>query len=166
MPDWVTHIVVAWTLCRVLSFKFKEFNSANTLIVITGALIPDISKVVLGLSLLGIDASDYFATIHLPTGSIIVAGIFSLLFPEKKKAFLFLGLGILTHYILDSLLEHVSGGIYLLFPFSWWQWQLELTTSSDYWITLLAVSIAVLVYLIGREVDKNDDNKNNNTKNI
>jgi hypothetical protein len=166
MPDWVTHIVVAWTLCRVLSFKFKEFNSANTLIVITGALIPDISKVVLGLRLFGIDASDYFATIHLPTGSIIVAGIVSLLFPEKKKAFLFLGLGLLTHYTLDILLEHVSGGILLLFPFSWWQWQLEFTNSSDYWITLLAVSIAVLVYLIGREVDKNDDNKSINDKNI
>jgi hypothetical protein len=162
MPDWVTHIAVAWTLCRVLSFKFKEFNAANTLIVITGALIPDISKVVIGLRLLGIDASDYFATIHLPTGSILIAGIISLLFPEKKKAFLFLGLGILTHYILDSLLEHVSGGIYLLFPFSWWQWQLEITNSSDYWITLLAVSIAGLVYLIGREVDKNSDNKNAN----
>ena len=162
MPDWVTHIAVAWTLCRVLSFKFKEFNAANTLIVITGALIPDISKVVIGLRLLGIDASDYFATIHLPTGSILVAGIISILFPEKKKAFLFLGLGILTHYILDSLLEHVSGGIYLLFPLSWWQWQLEITNSSDYWITLLAVSIAGLVYLIGREVDKNSDNKNAN----
>ncbi len=162
MPDWVTHIAVAWTLCRVLNFKFKEFNAANTLIVITGALIPDISKVVLGLRLLGIDASDYFATIHLPTGSLLVAGIVSLLFPEKKKAFLFLGLGILTHYILDSILEHVSGGIYLLFPFNWWQWQLEITNSSDYWITLLAVSIAGLVYLIGREVDKNGDNKNTN----
>jgi hypothetical protein len=130
--------------------------------VITGALIPDISKVVLGLRFFGIDASDYFATIHIPTGSIIVAGIFSLLFPEKKKAFLFLGLGISTHYILDSLLEHVSGGIYLLFPFSWWQWQLEFTNSSDYWITLLAVSIAALVYLIGREIDKNEDNENKN----
>jgi hypothetical protein len=163
MPDWVTHIAVAWTLCRILSFKFKEFNSANTIIVITGALIPDISKIVLGLRLFGIDASDYFATIHIPTGSFIVAGIFSLLFPEKKKAFLFLGLGILSHYILDSLLEHVSGGIYLLFPFNWWQWQLEFTNSSDYWITLLAVSIAALVYLIGREIDKNVDNKNGDT---
>lgn len=161
MPDWVTHVAVAWTLCRVLSFKYKEFNSANTLIVITGALIPDISKVALGLRLLGID-SDYFATIHVPTGSLIVAGIFSLLFPEKKKAFLFLGLGILTHYILDGLLEHVSGGMYLLFPFSWWSWQLELTTSADYWVTLIAVSIAVIVYLIGRVVDKNRVNININ----
>jgi hypothetical protein len=159
MPDWVTHIAVAWTLCRVLSFKFKEFNSANTLIVITGALIPDISKVALGLRLFGID-SDYFATIHVPAGSFIVAGIFSLLFPEKKKAFLFLGLGILTHYILDGLLEHVSGGMILLFPFSWWSWQLELTTSADYWVTLIAVSIAVIVYLIGRVVDRNRVNNN------
>jgi hypothetical protein len=154
LPDWITHIVVAWTLCRVLSFKFKEFNASNTMIVITGALIPDIVKVVIVLQLLGLDVKEYFEPIHMPVGSVIVAGMISLFFPAKKKAFLFLGLGVLTHYLLDLLLEHVSGGIYLLFPFSWWQWQLELTTSSDYLITLLALAIAGLIYLIGKEIDK------------
>ena len=155
MPDWITHIVVAWTICRILRFKFKEFNNANTMIVIAGSLIPDIAKLVLGLKLIGIDASGYLAPIHLPSGSLIVAGIISLLFPNKKKTFLFLGLGILTHYCLDLILEHVSGGIYLFYPFSWWQWQLEVTNSSDYMITLLALCIAGLVYLIGKEVDNN-----------
>jgi hypothetical protein len=154
MPDWVTHILVAWTLCRILRFKFDEFNSANTMLVITGGLIPDLAKIVLGLKFIGIDAYDYLATLHIPSGSFIVAGIISLLFPEKKKAFLFLGLGVLTHYCLDIILEHVSGGIYLLYPFSWWQWQLEITNSSDYLITLLALCIASIVYLIGREVDR------------
>ncbi len=125
------------------------------MIVIAGALIPDIFKVVIGLQFLGIDVKDYFEPIHMPTGSVIVAGMISLFFPAKKKTFLFLGLGVLTHYVLDLLLEHVSGGIYLLFPFSWGQWQLELTTSSDYLITLLALAIAGLVYLIGREIDRN-----------
>ena len=154
MPDWITHIVVAWTLCRILSFKFKEFNSSNTMIVIAGALIPDLAKVVLGLKLIGIDASGYFAPVHLPTGSFIIAGIISQFFPEKKKTFLFLGLGVLTHYSLDLILEHVSGGIYLFYPFSWWQWQLEITNSSDYMVTALALCIAGLVYLIGREIDR------------
>ena len=154
MPDWVTHIVVAWTLCRILSFKFKEFNAANTLIVITGALIPDIFKIVIILQFIGIDATDYFEILHIPTGSVIVAGMLSLFFPERKKAFLFLGLGVLTHYVLDSSLEHVSGGMYLLFPLNWLQWQLELTTSSDYMITLIALLIAGMVYIIGREVDR------------
>jgi LexA-binding, inner membrane-associated putative hydrolase len=154
MPDWITHIVVAWTLCRILSFKFKEFNSSNTMIVIAGALIPDLAKIVLGLKLIGIDAFEYLAPIHLPTGSFIIAGIISLFFPEKKKTFLFLGLGVLTHYSLDLILEHVSGGIYLFYPFSWWQWQLEYTNSSDYMVTALALCIAGLVYLIGREIDR------------
>ena len=154
MPDWITHIVVAWTLCRILRFKFKEFNSANTMIVITGALIPDIVKIVIVLKSVGIDIYEYLAPLHLPSGSFLLAGIISLLFPEKKKAFLFLGLGVITHYSLDIILEHVSGGIYLFYPFSWWQWQLEITNSSDYWVTLLALSIAGLVYLIGKEVDK------------
>jgi hypothetical protein len=154
MPDWITHIAVAWTICRILRFKFDEFNSANTMLVITGALIPDLVKVVLGLKLIGVDAYDYLAAVHLPSGSIVLAGIISLVFPEKKKTFLFLGLGVLTHYSLDLILEHVSGGIYLFFPFNWWQWQLEFTNSSDYMITFLALCIAGLVYLIGKEVDK------------
>jgi hypothetical protein len=82
-----------------------------------------------------------------------VAGIISFL-PEKKKVFLFLELGVLTHYSLDLILEHVSGGIYLLYPCTWWQWQLEVTNSSDYLITLLALCIAGRAYLIGKEIDR------------
>jgi len=123
------------------------------MIVITGVLIPDFAKIVLGSKFSGIDAYDYLSTLHIPSGSFIVAGIISLL-PEKKKAFLFLGLGVLTHYSLDLILEHVSGGIYLLYPFSWWQWQLEVTNSSDYLITLLALCIAGRAYLIGKKIDR------------
>lgn len=155
MPDWITHIVVAWTICRILRFKYSEFDAANTMIVITGALIPDLAKVVLGFKLLGIGDFEYFAPIHLPTGSFIIAGMISLLFPKKKKTFIFLGLGVFTHYALDLILEHVSGGIYLFYPFSWWQGQLDFTNSSDYLITILALAVAGLVYLIAREIDKN-----------
>lgn len=155
MPDWVTHIVVAWTLCRILSFKYNEFDAANTMIVITGALIPDFSKIIMVLKVFGMDLSEYLSVIHIPTGSVIVAGMLSMLFPDKKKTFLFLGLGIATHYSLDMILEHVSGGIYLLFPFSWFQWQFEITNSSDYWLTLLSLCVAGIIYLIGREIDRN-----------
>lgn len=161
MPDWITHIVVAWTICRVLRFKYDTFNSANTMIVIAGALIPDLAKVMVALKLVGMSADEYFSTIHLPTGSVIIAGMISLLFPNKKQTFLLLGLGVFTHYALDLILEQVSGGIYLFYPLSWWQWQLEFTNSSDYLITLLALAIAGLVYLIGKEVDKHNNNKIN-----
>ena len=124
------------------------------MIVITGALIPDFSKLILVFRMFGLDLSEYLSVIHIPTGSVILAGMISLLFPKKKQTFLFLGLGILTHYSLDMILEHVSGGIYLLYPFKWFQWQFEVTNSSDYWVTLFALCIAGLVYLIGKEIDK------------
>ena len=85
MPDWITHIVVAWTLCRILSFKFKEFNSANTMIVIAGALIPDLAKVVLGLKLIGVDAFEYLAPIHLPTGFCYCSRNNITFFSRKEK---------------------------------------------------------------------------------
>ncbi|SCG85842.1 metal-dependent hydrolase [Methanobacterium congolense] len=154
MPDWVTHLAVAWTLCRILRFRFKIFSPENTMIVMVGALIPDMVKLALGLKFLGMDVWDYLEAVHLPVGSLIVAGMMALLFPERRNTFLFLSLGVATHYCLDLILLHLAGGMYLLFPFNWNYWQLGLTTSADYHVTLVAVLIAVVVYLVGRLWDK------------
>jgi len=34
MPDWITHILITWTLCKVLGFRFKGFDSENTVLAI------------------------------------------------------------------------------------------------------------------------------------
>ena len=44
MPDWVTHIAAAWIICRVLRFNIKSFGPENTVLVMIGALVPDIVK--------------------------------------------------------------------------------------------------------------------------
>ncbi|MEN4005939.1 MAG: hypothetical protein PQ964_01035 [Methanobacteriaceae archaeon] len=54
MPDWITHVLVAWTICTVSGF-FKQFNPANTVICMVGALIPDVYKIVIPLEFLGIE---------------------------------------------------------------------------------------------------------------
>ncbi|MGF7119175.1 metal-dependent hydrolase [Methanobacterium oryzae] len=148
MPDWITHILVAWTTCTLLSFKFKQFNRENTVIVMIGSLIPDIFKIYIPLELLGIYAQDIIMPIHLPIGSLIMAAIISLFFKEKKTIFLFLIFGVFTHFALDSLLTYVSGGMLLLFPFSWQTWQLKIIPIDDYNIMILALFLAVLVYFV------------------
>ena len=155
MPDWVTHLAVAWTLCRILRFRFKVFSPENTMIVMVGALIPDMVKLALGLKLLGLDVWDYLEAVHLPAGSLTLAGIIALLFPERKNTFLLLSLGVATHYCLDLILLHLTDGMYLLFPFNWNFWQLGITTSADYRVTFIAVLIAGVVYMVGRKVDGN-----------
>jgi len=54
MPDWIAHVLVAWTCCTLLGFKYKQFNTPNTVIAMIGSLIPDLFKLVIPLEYLGI----------------------------------------------------------------------------------------------------------------
>lgn len=157
MPDWITHVLTAWTLCTVLSFKYKQFNSANTAICIAGSLIPDTFKIIIPLGYMGMHIENFIAPLHLPIGSFIIASLFSLLFKEKKLVLSFLLLGVLTHYALDLLLTNLSGGIYLLFPFTWNYLQFDIIPDDDYSLTIISIFVAVLVYFMSKYV-KPDNN--------
>lgn len=148
MPDWITHILVAWTLCTILGFKYKQFNPANTALCMVGALIPDTFKIVIPLGVMGIHAENFIMPFHLPVGSLIIASIFSLFFKERKVALSFLVLGFLTHYALDLLLTNLNGGMYMLFPFSWAYWQFDIIPNDDIRISALSIVLAVSVYLV------------------
>lgn len=151
MPDWLTHILVVWSLCTVLGFRYKEFTSGNTALAMLGALLPDAVKIAIPLQFLtGYDLSVLFTTLHTPLGSSLLAAMLGLLFKDKKSAFLFLLLGILTHFALDLLMSYYSGGIYLLYPLSWTQWQIGVISTVDYKISLLAIVISIYVYLVAR----------------
>lgn len=154
MPDWVVHVCVAWTLCRILRFKYPQFNQGNTALVMIGSVFPDAVKISILLELMGLDWWDNIYVLHLPIGSFLLAGIVSLLFKEKKIAFIFLSLGILTHYALDMLLVQVGYGMPLFYPTSWTGFTLNLIYSDDYNITIVALAVALLVYLVSNWVEK------------
>jgi membrane-bound metal-dependent hydrolase YbcI (DUF457 family) len=151
MPDWLTHVLVVWSLCTIIGFRYKQFSPENTAIAMLGALLPDAVKIAIPFQLLtGYDPSIVVATLHMPVGSIILAAMCSLLFKEKKTIFLFLLLGVLTHFGLDLLMTYYSGGTYLFFPLNWGQWQVGLISTVDYKVSLLAIIVAIYVYLIAR----------------
>lgn len=154
MPDWITHILVAWTIGTILGFKFKQFNSANIALFIVGSLVPDIIKITMIFDYLGIGLSKFFIPLHTPIGSLIIATIFSFFFKEQKVALFFLIGGMFTHYMLDLLLFDLNGGIYLLYPLSWNQYQLGLITNYDFNITILSIIISFTVYLISNKIHK------------
>ena len=149
MPDWITHILVAWMICTILSFKYTQINPAYTVVCMAGALIPDTFKIVIPLGLMGIKIENFLVPMHLPAGSLIVASIFTLFFKEKKKLVLsLLVLGIATHYALDLLLTNLNGGMVMLFPFSWNSWTLNVIPDDDWHITLLTMGLALVVYFV------------------
>lgn len=156
MPDWLAHILVAYILCCILGIKFKVFSKENTAIVMVGALIPDIVKAGLIFDSLGMDVWDFIAPLHTPIGSMLSAALFSLLFEfeERKRIFYLLILGASTHYALDFLLMHVSGGMLLLFPFSWRAWQLGVIQCDNYYVALIALLLACLIYGVSKILPK------------
>ncbi len=160
MPDWMVHVAVAWTLCRILRFKYPQFNPANTVLVMVGSIFPDAIKISILSDLMGYDLWNYIYVFHLPLGTFILAGIASLFFREKKTAFLFLSLGIVTHYALDLLLIQVGYGMYLFYPVSWMGFALNLVPSDDYYITIVALVMALVVYLVSDWIETKHDKNN------
>lgn len=150
MPDWITHILVPWTLFTVLGFRFKQFSQENIAVIIMGALIPDIFKIYLVLDLIGVHLENFLTPIHLPAGSIVIAAIISLFFTNRKSTFFFLILGVSIHYLLDLLL--FNGGMYLLYPFSSLKFQIGIISVTDYNITILSIVAALVVYFIYKKV--------------
>lgn len=148
MPDWIAHVLVAWSLCTLLGLKYKQFDTPNTVIAMFGSILPDIFKVVIPLQYFGVYVDDFIYPIHLPIGSLIIASIIALFFNEKKTVFLFLIFGVLTHYILDLFLINLNGGMPILFPLSWERLQFGIIPVDDYNITILAILLALGVYSI------------------
>ena len=145
MPDWFTHTLVGWIIGKTLKMDIA--------LIVTGSLIPDLYKITIAFSLLRIDTHNFLDPLHLPAGAFIIGALFSLFFINSKKVFIFLSIGILSHFILDFFLVHVSGGMKLLFPFSWEEWQIYIIRPDEYLMTIVAIIAAVIVYLIYRYKD-------------
>ena len=139
MPDWFTHTLVGWMTGKTMK--------TDIALVVIGSLIPDLVKINLAFVWLQIDHNYFFAPIHTPIGAFLIGGIIALFFEDAKKAFIPLAIGISTHFILDFFLIHIFGGMKLLFPFSWKEWQYYLIRSDNYWITIIAILGAILVYI-------------------
>ena len=140
MPDWLTHSLAGWITGKAIKIEVG--------LVVIGSLIPDLKYINLAFqSLFGINLHNYLDAIHTPVVAFPIAGIFALFFKDIKKAFIPLGIGIITHLILDFFLVHVSGGTKLLFPISWSEWQFYLIRYDDYNVTIVALLAAILVYI-------------------
>lgn len=140
MPDWLTHTLVGWITGKTIKQEIS--------LIVIGSLIPDITKLYLLFDLiLQEKAEDLFLPIHTPFGAVLIALIIALFFHNIKKAFIPLLIGVATHFILDMFLLNVSGGMPLLFPFSWEEWQFDLIRSDDYTMTIVAIIAALIVYV-------------------
>jgi len=151
MPDWLTHTLAGWITGKAIKMEVG--------LVIMGSLIPDLKYMNLVFqNLFGVTLHTYLNAIHTPVVAFLIGGIFALFFKNVKKAFIPLGIGIITHFILDFFLVHVSGGMKLLFPVNWSEWQYYLIRSDDYHMTIVAVLAAISIYIFYFYHNKRDTN--------
>ena len=148
--DWMAHVAFAFILCALLSLKWPVFGGRNTVLVMIGALLPDIFKLYLPLQVIGVHAQDSLALFHIPIGTALVCGLCALLFEQRirVRVFLLFALGMVTHYALDVILISVGGGVALLYPLSWNTWHLDLVRPNNWLGTTILVVAAILVWLV------------------
>jgi len=147
MPDWFTHTLVGWIIGKTAKLDIG--------LVVAGSLIPDLYKIHLAFSWLKIDTHHFLDPLHTPIGAFIIGALFALFFINSKKAFIYLSIGILSHFILDFFLVHVSGGMKVFFPLSWNEYQIYIMRSEDYLMTIVALVAAFIVYIYYLKKGKN-----------
>jgi hypothetical protein len=150
--DWMAHIAFVFIVCALLALRWPVFGGRNTVLVMIGALLPDIFKLYLPLRLIGVNAGDALMLFHIPIGTLLVCGLCALLFEEgtRERAFLLFAFGMVTHYALDGLLISVTGGLVLLYPLSWETWQLDLVRPDNWLGTTILVAVAALTWVVLR----------------
>jgi hypothetical protein len=140
MPDWLTHTLTGWILGKT--------TKINIALVVIGVLIPDLVKINLAFVWTGFNPQHVFDPLHTPIGAFLIAGIGALFFEDTKKAFIPLSIGVVSHFVLDFFLVHLAGGTRIFFPLTWVQYNYSIIRSENYWMTVVAIIIALIVFLL------------------
>ncbi|MFP8890770.1 metal-dependent hydrolase [Natrialbaceae archaeon A-CW2] len=154
MAELLTHVLVAYVLATVLSWRLEWITPAFVTVAMVGAITPDLSRFDLLIPAEVIEATfaipfDWGA-FHTLGGTILVVGIGVLLVPQayRTRVAALLLLGALSHHALDMLLINPSGHSYsVFFPLSQYQPPTpNLYRSTNQWPALLAILVASLVW--------------------
>lgn len=146
MPEWLAHVAFAYLVFKLCTRRYKSLDSADMALVLIGSILPDLSKIKLAFGVAGMDVQNLVDPLHTPAGSVLVAGLLSLLFLDSIRASLLLAMGAGTHFLLDTMESQIAGGIMLLFPLRWEGYSFGLLPNDDWKIgaILLAATLAGL----------------------
>ncbi|WP_248897013.1 metal-dependent hydrolase [Haloplanus halobius] len=158
MPDLLAHVFIAYSLCRVLSWRVPWLTTPYVTVGMVGAFIPDLVKIKL---LLPSETMERVLGVPFDWGSLatgggtllsVCVGLALLASSERRRGGLVLGLGAGSHLLADSLLLTPTGrSVQLLWPLSQYRVPspgLYLSTQSE--PMLLAGGVAALVWVLDR----------------
>lgn len=164
MPDLLTHALVAYVVCTLLSWRYEWLDAAYVTVGMAGAFVPDLAKVSLLLSsyevrrLLGVPFD--WMPLHTLGGVLasIGVGVAVVRHAERRRVAALLTLGAGTHLAADGFLRTPKG---VVGPFLWPVWSRPprlpgLYLSTDPWPTLVAAVAAVAVSVATRYRSERD----------
>ncbi len=155
MAELLTHILVGYSIGMLLAFQYDWVRAPQVTLVMIGAASPDLNRVDLV-----IDSNMITSTFGIPWdwgalnvlgGNIMVLAILALLVTDewRRRAFVLLVLGAISHHALDLLLLNASGYSYaVLWPVTEYQPPAGmLYRSSDRVPAVIAAAVAGAIHL-------------------
>ncbi|MFO8110071.1 MAG: metal-dependent hydrolase [Thermoplasmata archaeon] len=153
MADLLSHVLVAYSLGTILSWRYKDIKKHHITFLMIGAALPDLTRIALIIDpgRVGWITFNFFP-LHTVIGVGITATILSTMVKDDL-ALPFLFSGALTHLFLDSLLINVTGHSYPMF------WPVTayapptpgLYLSTDVGTAMIAGAAAILVWTFHRK---------------
>lgn len=155
MPDLLTHVLLAYVLFALATWRFDRLPHEYVSLGMVGATLPDLSK-------LGwlfqvppeevLPVSFAWAAFHRLGPLLVLAGIGALLFERRERLAVFgvVTVGGLTHFFLDALNARADGLVPPYFyPFTWWRPPTgDLWVSSEIWPSMVALLLAAGVWYV------------------
>lgn len=157
MAELLTHVLVAFILLRVASWRYDWLTPKWITLGMVGALFPDLNRIDMILdsdvveAVLGIPWG--WSAIHTLGGVLLLSACGALLFTDRSKQLRAFGLmlvGAISHLALDAVKMWADGynGVYL-YPITWWRnptpgWYV----SADRWLLVVAIALTVVVVVI------------------
>ena len=145
MPDWISHVLIGLILCEILDLRPKS-------LVLLGTLLPDLilkSELLQIFFPLGDRLYWVFMPLHTPIGLLLMSLLILPLFDyDRKKSFLLITLGWISHLLSDMLTKHFLIGEFLLFPFSWKTFGFGMIWPEEFYMILLPLIIIYAAVLV------------------
>ncbi|NGM69542.1 metal-dependent hydrolase [Natronolimnobius sp. AArcel1] len=157
MAELLSHVLIAYTLATIASWRLEWLTRRWVAIAMIGALIPDVNRVGLFVSdatlerLVGVPVS--VDAIHTLGGVVVLSGIGAMvLSAHQRRAFGVLLAGALSHLLVDGLKAYADGAADAwLYPLTWYRHPTpNLYVSSDPTVLVVTVVGALAVVVCDR----------------
>ncbi|MFC7076954.1 metal-dependent hydrolase [Haloarcula halophila] len=158
MAELLTHVLVPYVLLTIAGWRV-EFDRRWVPVAMGGAAIPDLSKIAIVLDSKTVEQAIghgfTWSPISSLAGVLVIGAAISLLFGDRlrRRAYAALLFGGTSALVVDGLRVFADGrSNFWLYPIYWRPPTPSLYVTSDSRVTVVAVSVAVAVFLLDRYV--------------